>query len=599
MNRVIGLFLLLTALLLASQPATVDVGQRAQTMKRHESYIYVVTSSRKEVVRVDIETKAKTSIKIEDPNGLLDWQALNVCINSQFGIIVSIQEVAGNNLLGHKLLQIDLNTLTLKKAVSFSGIAFTENCTFGSEGDKLLVTAMLRSIPDGPRIRYGAVLLDQEFRELARFNLLEGSLGTPVYVPNLKRFFVRYSSSINRETSSLAIIPEDFAGQADIMEFIPFPFRSIGAPVLHPDGRTLYISFSDGDPLAVPVSKSGVAIVNAEERQIVDFFNMWLSPSGVKIINNDSAYVFDYWRTAVADLEQKTLLQEYRNPDLSGGNIALEVITGEDEDTLVVLRTNREEPFDSKLFFIPAPKDPMVSRVVSGASFREGPMIPGALHTLFGLNLAENEAAASGNTLPLSLEGVQVLVNGRASPLLYVSRKQVNFQGPQELQTSLNRTVPIQVIRKDKKSEPDAVRVVVQAANPAAFLLERRMGMGSEPALIPLATHADGRLVREDDPALPGEVIVLYLTGLGAVNPIVPSGTPAPNSPLSWVVAPVEVTVAGISAAIHFAGLAPGFVGLYQMNLQVPESVLAGLQPLAVAVSGIFSPNYDLPVGSR
>ena len=77
------------------------------------------------------------------------------------------------------------------------------------------------------------------------------------------------------------------------------------------------------------------------------------------------------------------------------------------------------------------------------------------------------------------------------------------------------------------------------------------------------------------EPARSGGAISIYCTGLGATDPTVPSGQPAPAGPPATVRTPVTVLIGGQSAAVSFAGLAPDFVGLYQVNVEVPS----GMEP--------------------
>jgi len=107
----------------------------------------------------------------------------------------------------------------------------------------------------------------------------------------------------------------------------------------------------------------------------------------------------------------------------------------------------------------------------------------------------------------------------------------------------------------------------------------------------------DGNLNSSQDPAAPGEYITAYLTGQGQVTPAVPTGTPAPLSPLSYPFAPVHVTIGGQAAYVQFAGTAPGFVGVMQINVQVPN-VPPGEQPFAITVGNTAANTTTLSVGS-
>lgn len=105
---------------------------------------------------------------------------------------------------------------------------------------------------------------------------------------------------------------------------------------------------------------------------------------------------------------------------------------------------------------------------------------------------------------------------------------------------------------------------------------------------------------RASRPAKRGEYITIYCTGLGAVENQPGSGSPAPGSPLSMVKQTPTVTVGGVSAPVTFAGLAPGFVGLYQVNVQVPESILGGdAVQLVLTAGGSSSNTITIAVESR
>jgi uncharacterized protein (TIGR03437 family) len=114
--------------------------------------------------------------------------------------------------------------------------------------------------------------------------------------------------------------------------------------------------------------------------------------------------------------------------------------------------------------------------------------------------------------------------------------------------------------------------ITVAAARPAIFTTnEQGTGQGA-------IRNQNSSPNSASNPAARGSVVQIFATGLGATNPVVPSGQPAPSAePLSRVVAGVEARIGGQPAAVQFAGLAPGFVGLYQVNVVVPPGVEPGL----------------------
>lgn len=110
--------------------------------------------------------------------------------------------------------------------------------------------------------------------------------------------------------------------------------------------------------------------------------------------------------------------------------------------------------------------------------------------------------------------------------------------------------------------------------------------------------YADGNLNSTQDSVQPGNYLTVYLTGLGAVDNPVATGAVAPDSPLSNALAPVSVTIGGQSANVAFAGLTPGLVGVFQLNLLVP-AVSAGEQALAVTAAGVAANATVVSIGSN
>ena len=98
--------------------------------------------------------------------------------------------------------------------------------------------------------------------------------------------------------------------------------------------------------------------------------------------------------------------------------------------------------------------------------------------------------------------------------------------------------------------------------------------------------HAEGSPVSSDNPAAAGEVLVAYATGLGPVTVNVPTGQAAPASPLAITMELPTITIGGVPAEVVFSGMAPGFVGLYQVNVQVPTSVAGGSRIVLVLKIG-------------
>jgi len=119
--------------------------------------------------------------------------------------------------------------------------------------------------------------------------------------------------------------------------------------------------------------------------------------------------------------------------------------------------------------------------------------------------------------------------------------------------------------------------VTVQSVAPGLFL-----GSGEQAA----ALNQDGSANGPSNPAGVGSVIAVFMTGLGPVDHAVGTGAAASANPLSQVTGTVSAVIGAQSAQVAFAGLAPGFAGLYQVNVRVPQ-VGAGSQPLVISVNGV------------
>jgi uncharacterized protein (TIGR03437 family) len=127
---------------------------------------------------------------------------------------------------------------------------------------------------------------------------------------------------------------------------------------------------------------------------------------------------------------------------------------------------------------------------------------------------------------------------------------------------------------------------------PAIFVASTDQGQ------FPAVLHADGTLVSPSAPAKSGEVVLIFLTGLGQVNGQINCGQAAPASPPLTVTAQVQVEIgSGSRLSPEFAGLAPGFAGLYQVNVQVPQ-LAGGPHTLRIIAAGSSSNPVTLAVAS-
>lgn len=137
--------------------------------------------------------------------------------------------------------------------------------------------------------------------------------------------------------------------------------------------------------------------------------------------------------------------------------------------------------------------------------------------------------------------------------------------------------------------------LAIAAASPGIFTTN---GSGEGQGDIFVA-HSDFTQTLADagHPAAAGDFVVIYCTGLGEVTPALTAGTPAPLDHLSPTVNPVTVTIGGVTAAVQFAGLTPGFAGLYQVNAIVPAGVTPGASVVvSIAEAGQVSSPVTMAV---
>jgi len=223
----------------------------------------------------------------------------------------------------------------------------------------------------------------------------------------------------------------------------------------------------------------------------------------------------------------------------------------------------------------PAPDLPKVTAVTNAGGFTAGsPVAAGSIVSLFGTLLASSTAGATSTPLPTSLGGASLSISGRPAPLFFASPTQINAQVPWETQPG-KATAAVAV----GSTVSAAFSFTVAPASPGIFVF------GTNRAAV---QNQDFSINNTDKPAAAGSFITVYLTGGGAVDNAVPTGAVAPSAPLSRVVVSASATIGGQTADILFLGLAPGFVGLLQANLKVPQ-LSAGDYPLVVTIGGARS----------
>jgi uncharacterized protein (TIGR03437 family) len=229
--------------------------------------------------------------------------------------------------------------------------------------------------------------------------------------------------------------------------------------------------------------------------------------------------------------------------------------------------------------------------IVNAASFVSGGLVPGGMATLFGSNLTSGKGINLASGLPLATQLLDTSVkinNTLSAPIFAVDnvngQQQINFQVPWEL--AGKSSAVLQVVNNGALSP--TVSVPVLGAQPGVFAYN----IGNDTFGVVL--HANFQLADTAHPVSPGEVVLIFCTNLGAVSPAIADG--AAGSGKEKTIAPTTVTIGGVAAPVSFSGLASGFVGLYQVNAQVPAGLAAGNQPVIVSASGASSVPVLLPV---
>ena len=197
---------------------------------------------------------------------------------------------------------------------------------------------------------------------------------------------------------------------------------------------------------------------------------------------------------------------------------------------------------------------------------------------------AAQTIAATALPLATNLGGTSVIVGGLQAPLLFVSPGQVNAQIPFELPPG--HSYQVIVNNNGALSTPESIQLTPVTP-----------GIASLPSGYAIAQHAaDTSAITDASPAKPGEYIVIYLAGMGPTDVPVASGTAAPSNILAQTVNPPSIALNAEPVSFPFSGMTPGFVGLYQIDLQVPVDAPDGDLPLVVNQPGFLGSSVILPV---
>ena len=236
---------------------------------------------------------------------------------------------------------------------------------------------------------------------------------------------------------------------------------------------------------------------------------------------------------------------------------------------------------------VPAPGDvnlPYITAdgVIEAAGLQAlRPLAPGGIVFIFGSGFASEELQAIGAPLARSLGGVSVRFGSEDAPLYFVSPTQITAQVP--FAARQGDVLPIVVTVNGRVSAPQSY--LITAAQPGIFSTD-----GAATAF-----DSQGRPINPQNPALLGDTIYIYAAGLGLVDPPVATGAVSPSS--TTVLEPVEVFVEGFEVPVTFQGLAPGLVGVYQINFALPDILIPGNDvPVVIRQIGVLSNTVSMPL---
>ncbi len=202
----------------------------------------------------------------------------------------------------------------------------------------------------------------------------------------------------------------------------------------------------------------------------------------------------------------------------------------------------------------------------NAASLAPDGVVAGSLASVFGNHLGPEQGAASSidpltGRLPVSLAGTRVTIDGVAAPLFYVSAKQINLQIPYEAAGKNSVTARIEADGYD----PAEFTINLSPASIGAFTIDGKRAA---------ALNQDGAINSSESPAPAGSVVQFFGTGQGSLDRPVPNGLPVPaQAPLPAPVSPITVQIGGMPAKVLFAGLAPGSIGMLQLNVEIPAGI--------------------------
>jgi uncharacterized protein (TIGR03437 family) len=316
------------------------------------------------------------------------------------------------------------------------------------------------------------------------------------------------------------------------------------------------------------------------------------TPRGIAVDDNGDVYIADTGNNRIRLVSPDGVIHTIAGNGLAGfsgdGDAALQAqlnapaglfLDGAGDLYLADTNNNRVRRLIPDAVIPPPPvKLPPVVSAVNAASLQPGAVAPGEIVTLYGTGIGPQAGVAgtfdSAGLLVNLLGGAEVRFDGVPAPLFYAQAGQINAQVPYTVAGAATTHVDVLYQKQPAGSLDLAV-------------------VASAPALFP-PVNPDGSANSETNPVARGSIVTLYATGEGLTDGANISGKVA-QAPYPRPRLAVSLTVAGVSADILYAGAAPGFAGLLQVNARVPGGfVRPGAAAVQLTVGSTVSPSITL-----
>ena len=425
----------------------------------------------------------------------------------------------------------------------------------------------------------GPVVIEAVTSDSPGFGVDPNTLPLTVLVGMSRKLFVEFTpSGVGVETAMLTLTTNS-PDQPNVNVLVEAEGLDPAGPILDTDLTEESVDFGrvglgQASPAAIFLMNRGAAELNLE---------FAVEGEGFRIVSGTAALRPEQAR------QDALTLGEYEHTSLT---VFFEPASLGESTGRLVLTSN--DPAHGRIEIVLSgvgvelPTTPMIlpAGIVDAAQF-QAVVGPGGIGSIFGAELADDMLKAEDLPLPFELGGARVRVDGWEAPLFFVSSRQINFQVPFEVTSPGQVNV---VVTRNGEDSPIEPAVIAEFA-PAVFLNPST----GEPII---QRHPDEALITAANPAKPGDVLIIFVTGIGGVSNPPATGAATADSPLARARVTPVVTVGGEAAKVLFAGLTPRFTGLGQINIQLSESLATTgpTMPLVIDFEGSRNPPVNLPV---